>query len=434
MLSAFPFLLLVHSASVFTMNFSIELTDQITDVEHINSGFFGSVFRAVRVRDGQEVAVKVLNFSAGALQEARLSKKLSHPNIINTYSYAPLRDGSIALVQEYANGGDLYDFLSDGGFQDEASLKTAFYQIGSALQYLHSRNIVHRDIKPENCVLKATDDDDDVPFQVKLIDFGLAEEGRFCTTHVGTDSYNAPEVLSLPGVHELTNMKIPMCDDLDTIDGFAADVFSLGVTLYTIICKELPWCTADASIDEDYRAFLERHDNQIPGAAFSMDPEAMGILSALCDLLDAMLHPDPSMRPAIGQVLERLDQPWFNAPVFFSSTSSAASDVTSTSTSTTTTTVSTMIEATYSSTANTAWPLFVNVEQGTERQDSGVSTCSSSCSSPTSIDSFSSCVSSPSPSMKQHFLWSDDIDECCDLDEALDGGLPPIPSFLMASA
>ena len=85
------------------------------------------------------------------------------------------------------------------------------------MQYLHSRNIVHRDLKPGNVLLEKN-------FYPKICDFGLS---KTCTssmklsTMIGTVEFCAPEVLEESSENEY--------------NGHKADVFSFGMTLYSII-------------------------------------------------------------------------------------------------------------------------------------------------------------------------------------------------------
>merc|ERR1712059_124430 len=79
---------------------------------------------------------------------------------------------------------------------NEAEAKLHFYQIASAIKYLHAMNICHRDLKPENVLLCSVDDTNPV---VKITDMGLSklvDLGTVLRTFCGTPQYIAPEVVS----------------------------------------------------------------------------------------------------------------------------------------------------------------------------------------------------------------------------------------------
>ena len=87
-----------------------------------------------------------------------------------------------------------------------------------AINHCHAQNVVHRDIKPDNIMITANN-------TVRLIDFGLSKasrNNRQLTTMAGTPYYMAPEVLE--GAYSKK-----------------ADIWSLGVLLYTLVCGYLPF-------------------------------------------------------------------------------------------------------------------------------------------------------------------------------------------------
>jgi serine/threonine protein kinase len=100
----------------------------------------------------------------------------------------------------------------------EKEAKKLFGQMISAIEYLHSHGLVHRDIKPENILLDADNN-------IKLADLGLCNlvrEGESLKTACGSNNYAAPELL-IPRAY----------------DGKQADVWSLGVILFTMVTGTL---------------------------------------------------------------------------------------------------------------------------------------------------------------------------------------------------
>lgn len=129
------------------------------------------------------------------------------------------------LLTEYLAGGELKEFLKSRSKPiQESEAKTIFATLVSAIDYIHSNNVVHRDLKLENILLQKKDD----PYNLKIIDFGisglLSKVGGEII-HAGTMMYSPPEVVSEEDLS--SNPKI--------------DIWSLGVILYVLLTKEFPF-------------------------------------------------------------------------------------------------------------------------------------------------------------------------------------------------
>lgn len=164
--------------------------------------------------------------SAHYLQEEKIVPGLSHPNILRYHSFLPkamykqLRLGfkeCSAIIMEYIPDGDLFHFISKKPCSEKLA-RTFLRQMVSALDYLHASGIAHLDIKPENFLIS--------PQGVKLIDFDFSHklEDTLCQGMKGTLCYRPPEWIK----NEMKDYK-------------AADLYSLGVTLFTIVCGWAPY-------------------------------------------------------------------------------------------------------------------------------------------------------------------------------------------------
>jgi 5'-AMP-activated protein kinase catalytic alpha subunit len=92
---------------------------------------------------------------------------------------------------EYAEGGDLFQYINKKKYIDEVKASILFQQLISAIYYIHKLNIVHRDIKPENILLNSKQN------VVKLVDFGLSnlyKQDELVKTACGSPCYASPEV------------------------------------------------------------------------------------------------------------------------------------------------------------------------------------------------------------------------------------------------
>ncbi|MFW5627728.1 MAG: bifunctional serine/threonine-protein kinase/formylglycine-generating enzyme family protein [Candidatus Cloacimonadaceae bacterium] len=203
----------------------------------LGKGGMGTVYLAKDSFLDRSVAIKELSplLTADAelierfCNEARLQAKLVHPNIVNLYHFLE-QNGRYYIVMEYAEGRTLKEIIGQTGPIPEARAISILKQVVSALEYAHGKNIIHRDIKPSNIVLGEND-------KVKVLDFGIAkiigEQGLTQTgQQLGSLAYMSPEQVRAE----------------KDIDG-KTDVYSLGVTLYTMLSGCMPY---DLNFDNEF--------------------------------------------------------------------------------------------------------------------------------------------------------------------------------------
>ncbi|KAM3931684.1 PAS domain-containing serine/threonine-protein kinase [Leptodactylus fuscus] len=251
----------------------------------LGKGAFGFVWSAKHKEDAKEVVVKfirkdrvlddcwVQDSELGRVtQEIAILSRLQHPNIIRVLGIFE-NDTFFQLVMElHGDALDLFDFIDNQPNLDEPLASYIFRQLVSAVGYLHSHYILHRDIKDENIII-APD------FTIKLVDFGSAtrlQPGKLFSTFCGTTEYCAPEVL-------LGN----------PYPGPELEMWSLGVTLYTLIFGENPFCEVEEILEAELNP------------PFSVSQE-------LHDLISGLLHRDPEMRMTLDELLRDL---WVTQPV-----------------------------------------------------------------------------------------------------------------------
>ena len=123
-------------------------------------------------------------------REIDLHKKLKHPFVIEMIDHFFENDSAFIII-EYANHGNLYQYLYKTLYIPEEDLLKIFTQVVMAVKYLHENDILHRDIKPENILL-------DEKRNAKLGDFGWSTECKdyqIRSTFCGTPEYMSPEMI-----------------------------------------------------------------------------------------------------------------------------------------------------------------------------------------------------------------------------------------------
>ncbi|KPJ13407.1 Calcium/calmodulin-dependent protein kinase kinase 2, partial [Papilio machaon] len=154
-------------------------------------------------------------------REIAVLKKLDHPNVVKLVEVLddPAED-QLYLVFQLLEGGPVIDIPTENPL-DENVARKYFRDSLLGVEYLHFQRIAHRDIKPANLLLGEG--------RVQVADLGacgeLAGAGKLSGA-VGTPAFRAPEAFA----------------PADKYIGEAADIWSLGVTLYAMVTGRVPWC------------------------------------------------------------------------------------------------------------------------------------------------------------------------------------------------
>jgi eukaryotic-like serine/threonine-protein kinase len=209
-------------------------------LERLGEGGMGTVYRAVDMRLGRPVAVKLLRGEAAVnaeskkrfIQEAKAASALNHPHIITIYDIG--QDGGVDFIaMEYVSGPSLARLIGRTGLKIGEALKYAV-QIADALATAHAAGIVHRDLKPANMMISDKG-------SIKLLDFGLAkltDAGSFdpVTDHVTTETAAAGGRLQTEAgtILGTTAYMSPEQAEGQTADA-RSDVFSFGAVLYEMV-------------------------------------------------------------------------------------------------------------------------------------------------------------------------------------------------------
>ncbi|KAJ8706413.1 hypothetical protein PYW08_011039 [Mythimna loreyi] len=212
----------------------------------IGTGNFAVVKLATHIITKTKVAIKIIDKSRldednlkKTFREIAIMKKLRHPHIVRLYQVME-SSHTIYLVTEYAPNGEIFDHLVSRGRMTEPEAARAFAQMVAAVGYCHANGVVHRDLKAENLLL-------DKNMNIKLADFGFSNEftaGSPLATWCGSPPYAAPELF-----------------EGRQYDGPKADIWSLGVVLYVLVCGALPF---DGSTLHELRSVVLSGKFRIP--------------------------------------------------------------------------------------------------------------------------------------------------------------------------
>jgi len=206
----------LSQVSIFT-----SFEEDFITIKELNKGASAIVNLCQTTVGSEEFAVKTVQKTLfmrepvtfeNTISEISLLRQVDHPNIVKLFKVYETKE-AIHLVLEYLKGGDgLKKIQKLKKFDEKAALRL-IYSLLSALEYLHSQNIVHRDIKLENIVYI-----NDFSENFKLVDFGLACKLKGSKNGgCGTAGFIAPEVLR----NDPYSSKV--------------DIFSTGAILYILL-------------------------------------------------------------------------------------------------------------------------------------------------------------------------------------------------------
>ena len=270
----------------------------------IGAGAQGEVWRGRRTDSRETLAFKVLRADLVENPDVveRFIKERSTLLRVRSPYVVAIRDvviegSTFAIVMDYVNGGDLRDLLRAHGCLPPAQVASLGTRIAQGLSSVHQAGVIHRDIKPANVLLSSRPSrggdpaetvavgvapGGEVPETVvpRLADFGVA---RICDTFsashitgaIGTPLYMAPEILSLQAPTS------------------AADIYSLGIMLYEMVCGTTPFVGEPAQL-------LSQHARRDAG-------RPQGVPDPLWELIASMISKQPGTRPSIEDVAQHLD-------------------------------------------------------------------------------------------------------------------------------
>jgi len=212
--------------------------------EFIQAGGFGAIYKAHQDSVFRDVAIKVIendqivkniDFIRRFEIEAQIIARLEHPHIVPIYDFWREPDRAF-IVMRWLDGGSIRSRFTPASFIDGPTASKLISDIGSALHFVHQRDIIHRDIKPDNILVDSSDN-------YYLTDFGIAIDMKHVDKvdseflRIGTPDYMSPEQI-------LT----------DTVT-YKSDIYAFAILIYELLTYETPF------LGDNMDAILIQHVN-----------------------------------------------------------------------------------------------------------------------------------------------------------------------------
>ena len=256
----------------------------------VGGGGMGEIWAAYDTAMRRDVALKILKVSGQRTPQARFEREvqalasLTHPNTVRVFDYATTEDGLRYYAMELLNGDTLAALVRREGPLAWQRAVRMISTVASALGEAHASGIIHRDVKPDNVFVAEAGGEKDF---IKVLDFGIAhladpKRPALTTTGLapGTPSYMSPEAILGKDVRP------------------AADVYSLGATLYFVLTATPPHAleSADAVLKAHLESKVQPPSQCLPDAGI---PDEVDELCLRC------LLKDPSRRFQSGSELAK---------------------------------------------------------------------------------------------------------------------------------
>ncbi|GLT80584.1 hypothetical protein SLA2020_520170 [Shorea laevis] len=203
--------------------------EKLTVLGHGNGG---TVYKVRHRKNASVYALKVLRFDEDATVirhqaacEAEILKRVDSPFIVKCLAVFDTIGGELCFLMEHMERGSLHDALCLREILQEDIISGVAERVLRGLHYLHGLQIVHGDIKPSNLLIDGNGDVKIADFGVSKIVVGTCNAGDAC---MGTCAYMSPERID------------PERWDGDNADGFAGDIWSLGVVVLECFVGHYP--------------------------------------------------------------------------------------------------------------------------------------------------------------------------------------------------
>ncbi|XP_071091740.1 testis-specific serine/threonine-protein kinase 4-like [Haliotis cracherodii] len=246
----------------------------------LGNGSYACVKSAYDVNKRCKVAIKIISkrkapedyLQKFLPREIEVVRILRHPNLIKFHQVIETTT-RFFLIMEISENGDLLEHIRNRSVIDEDLAGKWMRNLLDGICYMHSKGIVHRDLKCENLLV-------DNSLVLKVTDFGFAKklfkvkgnEVSLCETYCGSYAYAPPEILKG-----------------QPYNAYCAEVWSIGVVLFTMVYGRLPFD------DSDHRKLLRQVQAKV---MFPSKPD----VSENCRILILKMLTKPSDRIPLANI------------------------------------------------------------------------------------------------------------------------------------
>lgn len=257
----------------------------------LSEGKTDAVFLAEHLAMDRYVALKVVkqNLANDRVtherfqREARITANLNHPNIVKVYDFAE-ENGLQYLIMEYVEGKTLQNMLNTTGPLAPEQAVDYVRQVLKGLEHAHNQGIIHRDMKPSNIIV-------DKSGKARILDMGHSRFSDDEKMNI-TKMYDPNSVV---GTVEYISPEQTMGDQYD----HRCDIYSLGVTLYTLIAGTPPFQGSS------YQVLMAHQMEEVPSLK-AINP---AVPSALQAVINKMMAKQPDGRfQSADEVMEALQR------------------------------------------------------------------------------------------------------------------------------
>ena len=231
--------------------------------ERISQGTHSSAYRGVRLADQLPVIIKAptakfisLDLSNRFRNEYNIGAQFDSDYVVKYYLLAPYQNG-LAIVSEDFGGVKLSAMIPEKGMELQRFLDVAV-DITAGIEVIHRKHVIHKDLKPDNIAILPQN------YTIKYLDFGISTQAEL-------ESFQGIELEASGGTLEYISPE--QTGRTNRLIDYRSDLYSLGITLYQMICGSVPFSARDPL------ELIHSHIAKLPVSPCKRRPDIAPVLS-----------------------------------------------------------------------------------------------------------------------------------------------------------